>query len=269
MRKLYLHIGTHKTGTTSLQHLLFDASSLLQINGAIVVPTSLSDKIAAACIREDCEIPPFRVDSTPSLRKDELYTECAAELAVIFSAEDCAKFILSSEHLSYFRNQSEIARLRGLFPNDISVDILLTLRDKNQFLRSYKMQLLRTGYTVSNKKSSLYYCGKDTWLVDYDSLVATYRAQFGNVVIFHYRRNYIVGDLLKHMGVENVCDERSYAFNSTASVMSVKLYLQALLVGTPLHGPAKTLLRIIRKHKPLNAIAHGLALRLNRCFFSS
>jgi hypothetical protein len=86
--------------------------------------------------------------------------------------------VYSHEDLSYIRHDDELLRLRDLLGNRI-VSIVVYLRDKSAFLASYRAQLDATGFAPSDDPDSYAYTDANSWLVDYDALVAGYRRVFG------------------------------------------------------------------------------------------
>ena len=84
----------------------------------------------------------------------------------------------------------EIDRLRTILdlPNH-EVKVVLYLRNKEDYLRSYTSQLYKVqGRKPSSDRRSVLYVEPDTWLIDYDSLLAAYHRGFGaeNVVVIDY-----------------------------------------------------------------------------------
>ena len=96
---------------------------------------------------------------------------------------DAATMLISAEGLCYLRTPEEFATLRSLL-GERSVTVLVVLRDRADFLRSYAQQVNQP----SKYPDSFNYVEPDSWLARFDELVAGYEAAFGsdNVTIIEY-----------------------------------------------------------------------------------
>ncbi len=187
--KVVLHIGTHKTGSTSLQHFLRDAGPLLAQADAWYPPGLVLDTAHS-------ELPLLSVrlerDWPARIRFPELRMPGWLDVAnrhVRAQVGDAARgtIVYSHEDLSYLRFPDEFERLIRLL-DPAEVRVIVFLRDKQSFLRSYGDQLAATGFEASADPASFAYVGEDSWLVDYDSLLDGYRKAFGasNVEVVDY-----------------------------------------------------------------------------------
>lgn len=129
MRQLILHIGTHKTGTTALQHYLLHNQEALQAIGWYYPTTG---------------IPPGHIfghrDLAWSALKGnaEAFEELAAELHPLPSQMRC---VISSEEFEFCKNLDDLrARLE---PYDVTV--ILYLRRQDDLLLSEYSENLRGG----------------------------------------------------------------------------------------------------------------------------
>ena len=152
-RRAILHIGTFKTGSTSIQAFLGDNAALLARQG-VYFPHSpgrpnhhglavyaLSGRMTTGLIRylelEDAD------------RRETSRTEVAAalnaelsELPIVIST-----VIFSSEHLCGLQTVEEIERLRQLLaPHFSEIGILVYLRRQDQRIISDYTQKVRDGY---------------------------------------------------------------------------------------------------------------------------
>ena len=86
--------------------------------------------------------------------------------------------VIASETLSFLRNPAELSALAELLTTR-EVTVVVTLRERSDYLRSWAEHLTRDGFTLSDDPNSFAYVQPDSWLADYDSLLAAYRNQFG------------------------------------------------------------------------------------------
>lgn len=178
--QVVLHIGTHKTGTTSLQHFLHDHPDLL----AAVDATYPAGMVIAAS-HSELPLLALRSDLTwpARLRFPETQQPAWLDAARDHVEQQIASchtgtIIFSHEDLSYARFDEELDLLRHLLA-DLPARVILSLRERSAFLRSYGDQLEATGFALSTDPSSFAYVEADSWLADYDSLTAAYRRRFG------------------------------------------------------------------------------------------
>jgi hypothetical protein len=229
-KTLFLHIGTYKTGTTSLQRFVLDQSDELRRHGIALyrgqIRASNHIELHLAALRYDRDS--FaKLGHSQHVKFDVAYTQQIARRVQSFLnsvPEPCALF--SSEGLSLLRYDDEIERLRTILDaHNREVRVVLYLRNKADFLRSYASQILKQeGRKPSHDKRSALYVGSDTWLTDYDSLIAAYQRGFGagNLTIIDYdaemqRVGNVIPSFLKVLGVQagDKMDPSSYFLNTT------------------------------------------------------
>lgn len=96
--------------------------------------------------------------------------------------------IFSNEGLSLLRYSDELDRLAEMMNGD-RLRIILYLRNKEDFLRSYTNQIckVRGRYPLTDPTSALY-VAPDSWLVDYKTLIEVYSTRFGreNILVKNY-----------------------------------------------------------------------------------
>ena len=134
---------------------------------------------------------------------------CETKSAVRYFLEESSlkKIVFSAEGLSYLRLPCELEMLKSILGVD-QVKIIVVLRSKMDFLRSYSEQLRKMGFSPSNERGSFLYVEPDSWLVDYASLIGAYQDTFGkeNVIVKSYseeleRYGSIIPSLLNILGV--------------------------------------------------------------------
>jgi hypothetical protein len=189
MATALVHIGTHKTGTTSFQKWTDDhRQGLLDRNGIHVyrgqhLPAN-APELAVLCLRANRMSPAKEILVESSLQewRDETARHVAEQVA-----SDAEHLLVSAEDLSLLRHDDEVERLRELLaPRDLRVAVCL--RDPASFLASYRLQLKRMGQPPSRFPSSHRNFGPDSWLVQWDEMLDVWRRVLGadRVVSFDY-----------------------------------------------------------------------------------
>jgi hypothetical protein len=143
-----VHIGLPKTGTSSFQHLLFEQHDRLLENGIRVLaydgpedqfalPTRAFD-LANCVVRTDLDvwwsafIPESSLASFIERGRNSIRQQ-------VLQPEEL--LIASAEDLFLIRTNEEVHRLKGLLePREVS--IVLTIRDRESWLRSLRAQLI-------------------------------------------------------------------------------------------------------------------------------
>lgn len=188
-QRIVLHIGTHRTGTTSLQRFLRGSSRLLDRIGHVYPAgrfvAAAHPELHVATMRDD-RSSPIRDRFRPPSRA-VLAAELTTWIRGVREANPDKVPIFSTEGLSYLRHADEVEALRALF-GDADVRIVLYLRDRGSFLESYRRFLAANSIPPSGDPRSYRYIRPDTWLVDYNALVEAYAGVFGmaNMTILVY-----------------------------------------------------------------------------------
>ena len=193
MKKVYLHIGTHKTGSTSIQRWLAENIPLLRERGYDLYrgQHKRNNHIELYLAAMQYERDSLGKHSMTGISFDHDYTNMVAKQVQIFlSGSDSQKAIFTTEGLSLLRHKDEIKRLRTILGSSCkSVTIIVALRNPIDFLDSHRKQLAKK---KKRKPSTDYwsalYVENDTWLTDYESLVDLYKNEFGqdNIRIIDY-----------------------------------------------------------------------------------
>lgn len=202
MNRIVLHIGTHKTGTTSFQRWFRDnADAIDAVCGATLYEGRARDarELGAICIDEGRDTPGLRrrverdnheFPGTLTLpgtqAREQMITEVHENIRnQIQKTRDT--FVVSSESLSLLRSKSEIDRLAAMFPAG-ETTVVVCLRRPEDFLRSWSKHLDRDFFEVSDDPTSFAYVKPDSWLVDYDDLLSAYTNVYGkeSIVVIDY-----------------------------------------------------------------------------------
>ena len=233
MRQVIIHIGTHKTGSTSLQAVLHHNRRQMKRQGIEYYEGTRSKKnhydLNLAVMRAGVET--FANFGRDEINQAELYNEVREKIGDQMRRSTAHTFVFSNEDLSYLRTKQECERLRALFTEqNVKFKILLVLRNKEDFLRSYKSQLLKDPRrSPSPHKKSGLYVESDTWLLDYDDLQRAYRSVFSDVVTIAYSEQGLLPKLLAEIGFQLELDEKKYKLNASSITGGPEGWLQSLV----------------------------------------
>ncbi|SEA29400.1 hypothetical protein [Alkalimonas amylolytica] len=179
---LYLHIGSHKTGSTSLQRWLNSQRSWLLDNGrhyyrGLHFPNNHIECYLATMRPNRDSFARQAIKAFPA----DYYSQVKQRLAAFAAEQPGLDKVISTEGLSLLRFEDELVLLNDLLAAvSCEIKIVLYLRDKAQYLASYRAQLAKKpGRRPSKDYWSALYVEDDTWLTDYDALIAAYTAAFG------------------------------------------------------------------------------------------
>ncbi|SMX43683.1 hypothetical protein [Actibacterium lipolyticum] len=186
-KTIYLHMGLHKTGTTSIQNwLLSNSDALLKTDLAFYqgryIPSNHIE-FALSSLRDELDAPiKRRVD----LDRERLFEETKAQLELFLSKTRASRLIISNETISFIRDKTEMKRLRSIFPPNAAIVPIIFLRSKEEWLASFKQQMFKMGLKESTDPKSCTYFGSDTWLLQHETLVDLVRRTFGEVKTVQY-----------------------------------------------------------------------------------
>jgi hypothetical protein len=230
----FIHIGTHKTGTTSLQALLASKQPFLQDSG-IYVP--------AAC-RTSIEFGSHH-NLAWELTGDSRFNSAAGTFSQLISEIDAVrspKVCISSEDFEYLHQKPEAMRLlrEGLNRLGYTAKIIVYLRPQADYAESLYSELCKHGISLSfgeflveilERKAVRY---RTSWVFafDYVPLLDSFSAVFGreNLIVSSYpdraQRRGLINDFLSVIGFhgENHRLDRSLFamdLNPTASFREV------------------------------------------------
>jgi hypothetical protein len=226
-KQIFLHIGTHKTGSTSIQGFLRDHHKALSEDGIAVYGRDRgafnNTDLYLASLREER-------DSFAKLRKGNIYgrefaEETATRVRAFLSEATEPKVVMTTEGLALLRYADEIERLRHVVDaGKHDVSIILYVRNKADYLRSYRQQIAKyAGRAASTDKSSVLYAEDDSWIADFDSLIETYESGFpGRVNVIDYdremaHRGNVIPSFLAAIGAETTADVDGYFQNVSAA----------------------------------------------------
>lgn len=163
-----IHVGTHKTGTTSLQRWAeANRAAIEQATGyryyqGLFGPSHY--ELAMLCLRPDRGMPKRSV--TPGWETPEFAERVRAHI----DSQTGGDLLVSAEALCYMRHPDEVDALRDLL-GGYELRFVVVLREPAEYLRSYRAQMALMGFEPSSDPNSFAYTADGTWLTDYDALV--------------------------------------------------------------------------------------------------
>ncbi len=210
--KTLIHIGQHKTASTSIQNTLVNnRSSLLQ--AGLWYPTAL----AGIDFPSHYQLNIYCLDEARfSHKKAKLKEKNPQQLNVILTdlvdevnkqykmaqANDCHTVLWSNEGLYLLNSLHEYQKLYDLFkPYSEELTVMCCFREIDSFKKSYIRQLYKSGFQPSKDNDSFCYVEADSWLFDYERKKMLLDAVFFNkTVVFDYVESGMVELFLKKAG---------------------------------------------------------------------
>ncbi len=179
--QVILHVGTHRTGSTSLQRFLAEHRDGVVREAGYRYPVGMVDadshiELGLASLRPSrlTELAPFG---------DWLHTQLGLEARTIDpswaervrseagrTSDDT--LLYSCENLSWIRHPDEVAGLQALFPGARLTALMFT-RDPADFLASYASMSRFLIGPGDDDPDSVWHIGPSTWLVDYQACLET------------------------------------------------------------------------------------------------
>lgn len=201
----FIHIGTEKTGTTTIQDFLYRNASALEAAGHAVLSSmggrnhtrlaayAMGDERAANSLHLR-----YRIDGPEARAKFDAAVE--ADLAKAAAAAASARSLLaSSEHLqSRLRTTDELEKLKALFARHVKTcKIIVYLRRQDEMAVSLYSTRLKTGNTA---RATIFPAQRRAPMIyDYAALLDRLVAVFGeaNVIVRLFDRGQLKdGDLV-------------------------------------------------------------------------
>lgn len=202
-KKLTIHIGSPKTGSTAIQNFCAANDDCLRRQG-ICYPRHKRYHVTnnhlyfSHLILKAAPSPGQKQIPVPKRKTEKKITSYLKR--VIRETGSCIDVLLSGEEMFYARDVSVLNILRDKFS---SIKIVAYLRRQDQFVQSYYSQYFKIG-KVSEKLQDHKYLKNDFWL-DYYDRIAQWAAVFGreNIIIRPFEKeqfykNNLFADFLKN-----------------------------------------------------------------------
>lgn len=196
--KTLIHIGQHKTGTTSIQSYLQDNRGDLARHG-LYVPL----KIAGYGNPSHFILNVYALaEDRYSSKKEEIIREKGAgylseveielkkDIKNIYNEalkKKCSRVIWSNEGLYLLNTEKEYKRLIDLFSeHSKEIEVICCFRGVKSYRESYKKQLAKQNISLSNNPDSYRYLHSDSWLFDYKKKKNLLSRVFDKCTYFSY-----------------------------------------------------------------------------------
>jgi hypothetical protein len=273
MKSILLHIGTHKTGSTSIQQFLAGASDQLQEDDLLYPEAGRPHDRAP----HGHHTLAWSVQQKRGLENLEGWKEVVREIR----RSPCARVLLSSEVFETC-SLEEIQQIRGFFPNS-EVKALVYLRKPFSYMVSmYKQHIKAWGETRSFRR----FADAKMHLCDYPSLLARWRRELGEGKIIARsfeeccKPNGLEASLLDVLNIEkdqyeSIMEEAgpanvSLADNETAALRCMsrlqECFRSRLLGGSGLFSDRTLLHRVKRQVVRQTQLGRSVTYLLNRSF---
>jgi hypothetical protein len=233
-----IHIGQHKTGTTSIQHYLREKSHDLAKRGLYVPDQIMGFGDPSHFILNIYALNSNRMSS----KKEELLKKRNTQFFGIFSINPgelvggqgvklrtdiqkhyqravslgCNDIIWSNEGLYLLNSQEEYGRLVDLFSTySERLRCVCCFRDIESYRNSYTRQLKSQGISLSRDPDSYRYVEYDSWLFDYKRKERLLRRAFDEVILLEYSPEGMVNSFMDSIGY-SVSNGDEFRLNVTA-----------------------------------------------------
>jgi hypothetical protein len=187
---IYLHIGTHKTGSSTLQSFLQEKRRGLEqcgfdVYSGLVLPENHIELYLVPLEpgRDSLALGSLKLGSL-----EELRTKALEHIRGFRQNRRNPNAIFTCEGLSLLRSPAELKRLRDLLEaGDEEIQVILVQRHPSDFLEAYRKQIFKVpGRKPSSDPKSSLYVERDSWLADFEQLRSVFEAEFGKVRVVDY-----------------------------------------------------------------------------------
>lgn len=154
-KNLYLHVGTHKTGSTSIQHWLKENSEKLKsegyyypMEGSYFYPPEASPSLLAHAI----------LDNKPAYIGRTIidYNSCVSDIKRDIRSSKCSDVIISSEHFSIAMTHDAVKKIYDLFTDLFDkITVIIYLRRQDTRIESSWSQAVKS--SLSNLSFNDFY----------------------------------------------------------------------------------------------------------------
>jgi glycosyltransferase EpsJ len=230
LKKIFIHMGLPKTGTSAIQNFLYKERFEMKTHG-ILYPESITsfnfDRSRKIIFKNN--INNFfdhnylaDIQNYPNINHDVFYKKLAAE---ILENKNCENLILSSENL-YFANDKLLFKLKNLF-KDLDIKIIFTKRNYYEWLDSYFYEKIYSG----RETNGFNYFFKDLLeknFLPFDKTTLRWKKIFGeeNFLEIDYEdKNYIINMLSLFQIPTKIIEKYKYNLVNNIKKSPIKISL--------------------------------------------
>jgi len=230
LKKIFIHMGLPKTGTSAIQNFLYKERFEMKTHG-ILYPESITsfnfDRSRKIIFKNN--INNFfdhnylaDIQNYPNINHDVFYKKLAAE---ILENKNCENLILSSENL-YFANDKLLFKLKNLFKN-LDIKIIFTKRNYYEWLDSYFYEKIYSG----RETNGFNYFFKDLLeknFLPFDKTTLRWKKIFGekNFLEIDYEdKNYIINMLSLFQIPTKIIEKYKYNLVNNIKKSPIKISL--------------------------------------------
>jgi len=201
MKKIYLHIGYNKTGTSTLQNTFFRQKAVLAKHG-LLYPTKCRGKRRSPAHHALSESILYGLgESLPHLATTSMYKEFSVKyfwdlLIEEIEQSDCTNVFISSESFINLRGREEQIEQIRTFLEGYDVKILIYLRRQPEFLEAAYNQSIKHG----REKRTINELMETVWpFINYFDELEGWSSVFGhqNIIVRIYNTSLIEGGIVK------------------------------------------------------------------------
>ena len=190
-RKVVLHIGPHKTGTTSFQSYVFNKREKMADAGLFVmvdeipqaagfsIETANMWRFAHLFIRSEL-LTPMRVSAQGNALWLESLDSVESQTAAVLKSMSELTPLISSESFSFIRTNLELMSLKHYFDTlGYALEVVAVRREPVEWERSFRAQLNKMGYSRLTPKQTPKFMNVDAdWYFNFDALITQWRCYF-------------------------------------------------------------------------------------------
>ena len=239
-----IHIGQHKTGTTSIQKFLQDNRGTLAESG-VYVPQGLAGYndpshfiLNVYALAEDRYSTKKRtlVESKGKHYLKTLAIELKQDLEKIYQdavRKKCTQVIWSNEGLYLLNTIAEYKRLYDLFSTHSSeVEVVCCFRDVTSYRESYLKELTKKNAPLPLDTEACHYLEPDSWLFDYPRKKELLSEVFDTCTYFSYDQHDNIKKFMQAIHV-NTGSTSDYKLNVTVKTRNKLLQrLKKIFAGS-------------------------------------
>lgn len=261
--KAVIHIGTEKTGTTTLQNALKSADATLRAHGIAYLSTPGRDDsraLAAACLAKPGRDEYLRKEGVDTAEKlaafrDEVFADVRTRIAE--QPDNCHTVVISSEHFhSRLRTRESLQHLQTCLALAVDrIRVVCYLRRQVDVATSLYSTLLKTGGTATLEQAVRQVCHPENHYYNYQAMLDLWAGAFGpdalDVRRFgpeHLEGGSIVSDFLHQLSIPATAipqpeSKRNRSINRTGQVLIRTLNQSFTGIESPLALSARNATR--------------------------